>query len=169
MFRLESGYVKPLHIIWSKCPIWSAQNTLIVDDLERNFVLNPQAGVLVSGYYRHPHRHKTSKPSHKSTSVGGASVGGDVSVHSPAYHSSPNNLLFPMASSPSSSTSSTSASASSSVPTEDANASQEEIRISEAAALQDKELFYLSRYLVKIAHLQDLSVINHSNWRKDTS
>ena len=39
MFKLNTGYVKPLHVIWNKMPSWNRTNTLHVDDLERNFVL----------------------------------------------------------------------------------------------------------------------------------
>lgn len=54
MFKIPpSGYVKPLHIIWSKCGhIWNKHNTVHVDDMERNFVLNKQSGVLVTPFYR---------------------------------------------------------------------------------------------------------------------
>ena len=34
--------VKPLKIIWDKHPSWTASNTLHVDDLARNFALNPK-------------------------------------------------------------------------------------------------------------------------------
>ena len=72
--QLDSGYVKPLHLIWSKHPHWGKQNTVIVDDLERNFVLNPESGVLISAFYRHPpspkksHRSKPSSSSSSSSS-----------------------------------------------------------------------------------------------------
>ena len=52
MFKLETGYVKPLHIIWSKFPQWNRGNTLHIDDLERNFAMNPESGVLVSPFRR---------------------------------------------------------------------------------------------------------------------
>jgi ubiquitin-like domain-containing CTD phosphatase 1 len=53
MFKLSTGYVKPLHIIWSKCPDkWDRKNTIHVDDLERNFALNPESGVLISPFHR---------------------------------------------------------------------------------------------------------------------
>ncbi|CAM9800948.1 unnamed protein product, partial [Chrysoparadoxa australica] len=39
--------VKPLKIIWSKFPQWNEGNSLIIDDLQRNFVLNPQQGLKV--------------------------------------------------------------------------------------------------------------------------
>ena len=46
-------YVKPLELIWAKCaPAWTAENTLHVDDLSRNFALNPKSGVKCRAYYR---------------------------------------------------------------------------------------------------------------------
>ena len=45
--------VKPLELIWAKCaPFWNATNTLHVDDLSRNFALNPYCGVKCKPYYR---------------------------------------------------------------------------------------------------------------------
>lgn len=53
MFSMETGKVKPLHIIWSKYPQhWNKQNTIHVDDLERNFALNKSSGLLISPYSR---------------------------------------------------------------------------------------------------------------------
>jgi ubiquitin-like domain-containing CTD phosphatase 1 len=55
MFRSgpQNQYIKPLHIIWSKFPtLWSKVNTLHVDDLDRNFALNPSNGILIEGFYR---------------------------------------------------------------------------------------------------------------------
>jgi ubiquitin-like domain-containing CTD phosphatase 1 len=55
MFRSgpKNKYIKPLHIIWSKFPhLWGQHNTVHVDDLDRNFAMNPSSGVLVSAYYR---------------------------------------------------------------------------------------------------------------------
>jgi ubiquitin-like domain-containing CTD phosphatase 1 len=56
MFRSgpQNQYIKPLHIIWSKFPnLWSKVNTLHIDDLDRNFALNPTNGILIEGFYRH--------------------------------------------------------------------------------------------------------------------
>jgi len=39
--------VKPLGVIWGKFPHWSRTNTLMVDDLRRNFIMNPQNGLKV--------------------------------------------------------------------------------------------------------------------------
>jgi ubiquitin-like domain-containing CTD phosphatase 1 len=44
--------VKPLQIVWSKYPQYSSQNTIHIDDLTRNFALNPHNGVTCTGYYR---------------------------------------------------------------------------------------------------------------------
>lgn len=47
-FRHE---VKALGIIWSKFPkFYSAANTLHVDDLGRNFAMNPKNGIKVHAY-----------------------------------------------------------------------------------------------------------------------
>jgi len=46
-------YVKPLQIIWSKFPDrWGTHNTIHLDDLSRNFALNLDNGLKVTGYYR---------------------------------------------------------------------------------------------------------------------
>eukprot|EP00382_Lankesteria_abbotti_P000374 CAMPEP_0113845808 /NCGR_PEP_ID=MMETSP0372-20130328/962_1 /TAXON_ID=340204 /ORGANISM="Lankesteria abbotti" /LENGTH=239 /DNA_ID=CAMNT_0000814891 /DNA_START=291 /DNA_END=1010 /DNA_ORIENTATION=- /assembly_acc=CAM_ASM_000359 len=45
--------VKALEIIWAKFPLrWGPHNTVHVDDLSRNFALNPRNGVKVSSYRR---------------------------------------------------------------------------------------------------------------------
>jgi ubiquitin-like domain-containing CTD phosphatase 1 len=50
--RVVEHHVKPLDIIWSKYPRWSSSNTCHVDDLRRNFALNPTSGIYISPYYR---------------------------------------------------------------------------------------------------------------------
>lgn len=59
MFRIESvqsggdkrkHHVKPLELIWRKFPHWSASNTIHIDDLGRNFALNPQSGLKIKPY-----------------------------------------------------------------------------------------------------------------------
>jgi len=61
MFHVESTLrdgtekrhqVKPLKIIWDKFSQWNENNTLHIDDMAKNFALNPGCGVCVSGYYR---------------------------------------------------------------------------------------------------------------------
>ena len=45
--------VKPLQIIWSKFPTrFGRKNTIAVDDLKRNFALNPTNGITCSAFYR---------------------------------------------------------------------------------------------------------------------
>ncbi|KAJ3363109.1 hypothetical protein GGF31_001248 [Allomyces arbusculus] len=44
--------VKPLAVIWARFPgIYTARNTLHVDDMRRNFVLNPRNGIKVAPWY----------------------------------------------------------------------------------------------------------------------
>ena len=45
-------HVKPLQIIWSKFPHWNSRNTVHLDDLSRNFVLNLGSGLKCTAYYR---------------------------------------------------------------------------------------------------------------------
>lgn len=40
--------VKPLAVIWGKFPQYSSTNTVMVDDLRRNFLMNPSNGIKVS-------------------------------------------------------------------------------------------------------------------------
>ncbi|PRP76063.1 hypothetical protein PROFUN_01779 [Planoprotostelium fungivorum] len=42
--------VKALEIIWNKLPQYSAKNTIHVDDLRRNFAMNPQSGLKVHAF-----------------------------------------------------------------------------------------------------------------------
>jgi len=44
---LYVGQVKPLGVIWGKFPQWSRTNTVMVDDLRRNFIMNPENGLKV--------------------------------------------------------------------------------------------------------------------------
>lgn len=39
--------VKPLGVIWGKFSQWSAKNTIMFDDIRRNFLMNPQSGLKV--------------------------------------------------------------------------------------------------------------------------
>jgi ubiquitin-like domain-containing CTD phosphatase 1 len=45
-------HVKPLQIIWSRFPQWSAQNTVHIDDLSRNFALNLSSGIKIKAFFR---------------------------------------------------------------------------------------------------------------------
>ena len=44
--------VKPLDLIWRRCSFWHQKNTLHIDDLERNFVLNPRNGLRCRPFHR---------------------------------------------------------------------------------------------------------------------
>jgi len=50
---------KPLLAIWSKLPQFSGANTLHVDDLGRNFALNPRNGVKIKAYKNAPRHSQT--------------------------------------------------------------------------------------------------------------
>ncbi|KAF6032568.1 UBLCP1 [Bugula neritina] len=39
--------VKPLGVIWGKYSQWSAKNTIMFDDIRRNFIMNPQSGLKI--------------------------------------------------------------------------------------------------------------------------
>lgn len=42
--------VKPLGVIWGKFPQWSRTNTIMFDDLRRNFLMNPQSGLRIRAF-----------------------------------------------------------------------------------------------------------------------
>jgi ubiquitin-like domain-containing CTD phosphatase 1 len=46
--------VKPLGVIWGQSSQWGPHNTLMLDDLSRNFLMNPQSGLKIR-----PCRHMT--------------------------------------------------------------------------------------------------------------
>lgn len=39
--------VKPLGVIWGKFPQWGPHNTIMFDDIRRNFIMNPQTGLKI--------------------------------------------------------------------------------------------------------------------------
>lgn len=39
--------VKPLGVIWGKFSQWSSSNTIMFDDIRRNFIMNPQSGLKI--------------------------------------------------------------------------------------------------------------------------
>lgn len=45
-----SHHVKPLQVIWNHFPQFNAKNTIHVDDLGRNFALNPRQGLKISAF-----------------------------------------------------------------------------------------------------------------------
>ncbi|KAJ8686240.1 hypothetical protein QAD02_022034 [Eretmocerus hayati] len=51
--------VKPLGIIWGKYKQFSAKNTIMFDDIRRNFIMNPQSGLRIRAFRQaHLNRHK---------------------------------------------------------------------------------------------------------------
>jgi ubiquitin-like domain-containing CTD phosphatase 1 len=48
--KLTSHSVKPLQLIWRKYPMFSEKNTIHVDDLSRNFVMNLKNGLKIKAY-----------------------------------------------------------------------------------------------------------------------
>ena len=122
MLKLKTGYVKPLHIIWNKLPHWNRTNTLHVDDLERNFVLNPENGIILSAYYRSPERAAEKLEKERKKRIERRNVKGYL----------PSQLAPPLL-----------------APTDGS----------------DDELRYLAQYLCLISQCDDLSAIDHKNWR----
>eukprot|EP00808_Paulinella_micropora_P006091 g43827.t1 len=54
--------VKALGLIWAKFPQWSSENTVHVDDLGRNFAMNPGSGLKIKPYKRaHQNRDKDNE------------------------------------------------------------------------------------------------------------
>ncbi|KAA3676470.1 ubiquitin-like domain-containing CTD phosphatase 1 [Paragonimus westermani] len=42
--------VKPLGVIWENHPQWGPHNTIMFDDVRRNFIMNPQSGLRIRSY-----------------------------------------------------------------------------------------------------------------------
>ncbi|ESO95032.1 hypothetical protein LOTGIDRAFT_117394 [Lottia gigantea] len=54
--------VKPLGVIWGKYKQWSAANTIMFDDIRRNFIMNPQTGLRIRPFRKaHFNRDKDSE------------------------------------------------------------------------------------------------------------
>ena len=51
--------VKPLGVIWGKYPQYTAQNTIMFDDLRRNFLMNPQNGLKIRPF-REAHKNRST-------------------------------------------------------------------------------------------------------------
>uniref|UniRef100_A0A1I8IYQ1 FCP1 homology domain-containing protein n=1 Tax=Macrostomum lignano TaxID=282301 RepID=A0A1I8IYQ1_9PLAT len=49
--------VKPLAVIWGQYPQYSASNTIMIDDIRRNFAMNPQSGLRIRPF-RQAHQHR---------------------------------------------------------------------------------------------------------------
>lgn len=51
--------VKPLGVIWGKYPQYSTKNTIMFDDLRRNFLMNPQNGLKIKPF-KNAHLNRTT-------------------------------------------------------------------------------------------------------------
>ncbi|UYV62667.1 UBLCP1 [Cordylochernes scorpioides] len=51
--------VKPLGVIWGKFDQYSAKNTIMIDDLRRNFLMNPQSGLKIRPF-KDAHQNRTT-------------------------------------------------------------------------------------------------------------
>ena len=50
---------KPLPLLWQRYECYTSQNTVMLDDLRRNYVMNPQNGLVIRPY-RHAARNRSS-------------------------------------------------------------------------------------------------------------
>lgn len=54
--------VKPLGVIWGKYKQWDASNTIMFDDIRRNFIMNPKTGLRIRAFREaHLNRHKDTE------------------------------------------------------------------------------------------------------------
>ncbi|CAG2103585.1 unnamed protein product [Medioppia subpectinata] len=51
--------VKPLGVIWGKFKEYSAKNTIMFDDIRKNFLMNPQNGLRIRAF-REAHKNRDS-------------------------------------------------------------------------------------------------------------
>ena len=51
--------VKPLGVIWGKFPQYSKSNTIMFDDLRRNFLMNPSNGLKIRPF-KHAHTNRST-------------------------------------------------------------------------------------------------------------
>jgi len=157
MLTVKQNYVKPLEIIWAKCASfgWGPHNTIHVDDLERNFELNKQCGVLISPFHLKPSMAGNPVDCDGNSMLDGTAFSSFLPPPPPLATSSSKQQL---ARNPSfgggegGTTLTRSGSASKLVPI--------------SKGFEDVELQLLARYLVYIAvTVSDFSAIDHSLWR----
>lgn len=51
--------MKPLGVIWGKFPQYTPANTIMFDDIRRNFLMNPNNGLRISAF-RHAHTNRAT-------------------------------------------------------------------------------------------------------------
>lgn len=64
VYTTERGVVdvKPLGVIWGKYPQYSPKNTIMFDDIRRNFLMNPKSGLRIRPFRQaHLNRHKDTE------------------------------------------------------------------------------------------------------------
>lgn len=60
--------MKPLGVIWGKYPQYSSKNTIMFDDIRRNFIMNPKSGLKIRPFRQaHLNRDKDRELVHLST------------------------------------------------------------------------------------------------------
>jgi ubiquitin-like domain-containing CTD phosphatase 1 len=60
--------VKPLGVIWGKYPQYSSKNTIMFDDIRRNFIMNPKSGLKIRPFRQaHLNRDRDRELLHLST------------------------------------------------------------------------------------------------------
>jgi hypothetical protein len=175
MLTVKQQYVKPLEIIWSKCSNfgWGPHNTIHVDDLERNFELNKQCGVLISPFHLKP------CVTHSVGSDGMSALDGTL-MNGGGHQRSPSNGLigvgvgvgsnhggdFPNGVMDNLGLSLDSIRLVSSATDGRSNSADSTKSLPISQGFEDMELLLLARYLVYIAvTVSDFSAVDHSLWR----
>lgn len=67
-FKTYHFQVKPLGVIWGKYPQYSSKNTIMFDDIRRNFIMNPKSGLKIRPFRQaHLNRERDRELLHLST------------------------------------------------------------------------------------------------------
>jgi hypothetical protein len=161
MFAVKQISVKPLQVIWNFCPErWSPSNTVHVDDLARNFELNPQCGLMVKAFYidsNAPGAGSLSDGSRRPFTCNGQHNDADVVTKTIGHISSISSDVSIV-------------SESSENDTEVHVTVSSPIVAKKAEVDEDDELLVLSKYLVKIARSKlDFKHLSHNTWREQVA
>jgi len=136
---------KPLAVLWGKYPgVYTRENTIMLDDLRRNYVMNRQNGLVIRPF---------RKVRRRSIAAGSRA---NLLYDDPRSH--PAHCLEAMLRSRACSLWD-SASPPDVIVVQDWCAAQAHLTRS-----TDRELLYLKLYLLKIAELDSLSTLRHSRW-----
>jgi len=183
--KAVSNKVKPLQLIWAKYPnLWGSSNTVHVDDIEKNFCLNPSAGILISPFHRAPLPAALQAASAVTAAQQSQLYDSHIyNSHRPVYNTCSVIAANPATSSSSSHSSTSSTSTSTTTSSGPCGigcggtlwkhssglADLEESTPASTSPLPangvpDCELVTLARYLVKLAEHDDVSSFDHSHW-----